>query len=511
MKRKSINFAKIGIFLILLLSIWNITFTVLKKPKSEDWDSSGFSYVYNNKDYYDTIFIGTSMVVTNINLEELYLNYGITGVTLGEPEQPTYLSYYNLLEALKYQNPKAVFFDVQSLFYTVDSITEKMRGNEHHHVHLSLDGMKNNETKYNAVEQARELVPELDYWNYFSSAYYSHNNWEDLTERNFTRASGKYIMNGNLVNFVTYENAERINDIYDIENDGKEEEIPDFNYKYLEKIIDLCKEKNVELVLLRGSEMLDWNWNRYNTIKRIADENQLQYFDTNILEKQIGFDWSVDSIDGNHHNISGARKWTNFIGDYLVGQYQFENIDNDESYFQQEKEKYECWIQGMETKKKLLNALDYEQYLKVLNECKDDDNIIFISVNSGEEEETRMLQMLLEKAEISGTVDSGSIAVVENFSVLKENEDDENKIEGKISQNIPYIFEVVDNVAKLNINNQDIEINDTGINIVVYNKNIQDTISKVYFDSSENNNPCTSRIVNGLRQYEESTNNWVTY
>ena len=75
MKRKSINFAKIGIFLILLLSIWNITFTVLKKPKSEDWDSSGISYVYNNKDYYDTIFIGTSMVVTNINLEELYLNY----------------------------------------------------------------------------------------------------------------------------------------------------------------------------------------------------------------------------------------------------------------------------------------------------------------------------------------------------------------------------------------------------------------------------------------------------
>ena len=70
---------------------------------------------------------------------------------------------------------------------------------------------------------------------------------------------------------------------------------------------------------------------------------------------------------------------------------------------------------------------------------------------------------------------------------------------------------MVDNVAKLNINNQDIEINDTGINIVVYNKNIQDTISKVYFDISKNNNSCTSRIVNGLRQYEESTNNWVTY
>lgn len=96
MLNTNIEKKSIGIifFCVIGILIWNSISHILEKPKEERWDNSGLEYSYNNRNYYDILTTGTSMAVINISNEELYLNYGISSMTLGEPEQPLFLTYY---------------------------------------------------------------------------------------------------------------------------------------------------------------------------------------------------------------------------------------------------------------------------------------------------------------------------------------------------------------------------------------------------------------------------------
>ena len=123
MKRK--HGIRMIILLLLTLFLYFHLALILKKPMNGSWENASFLDVYDKKQKVDVILSGTSMVLANINNQELYSKYGITAATLGEPEQPMYLTYYSLKDVLKYQNPKVVILDVQALFYT----KEKIEGN----------------------------------------------------------------------------------------------------------------------------------------------------------------------------------------------------------------------------------------------------------------------------------------------------------------------------------------------------------------------------------------------
>ena len=90
-------------------------------------------------DYYDVLISGTSLAVTNVSVEKLYLKYGISSISIGEPEQLVFLSYYSLEEALKYQNPKVVLFDVQALLYLDERKRDLLNMNEDYAVLYTLD------------------------------------------------------------------------------------------------------------------------------------------------------------------------------------------------------------------------------------------------------------------------------------------------------------------------------------------------------------------------------------
>ena len=93
---KVVQKLKIIIFLSGLGMIWFTMGNILQKPKNMEWNMKGMEKAIANPQYYDVLFSGTSMTILNISAEELYLQYGIASVTLGEPEQTTYLSYYTV-------------------------------------------------------------------------------------------------------------------------------------------------------------------------------------------------------------------------------------------------------------------------------------------------------------------------------------------------------------------------------------------------------------------------------
>ena len=147
LRKKGIQL-KVIFFLIIILFGWKQCEKILEYPKQSEWLTKGLEKLSMKQDYYDVLFAGTSMAVTNVSAEELYLKYGIASCSIGEPEQMIFLSYYSLKEALKYQKPKVVCFDVQALFYSAEREKELLDSNEQATGHYTLDNIKNGKIKY---------------------------------------------------------------------------------------------------------------------------------------------------------------------------------------------------------------------------------------------------------------------------------------------------------------------------------------------------------------------------
>lgn len=518
-------FVKCILFLMLLCVILTGCLYVLEKPKNSQWDASGLEYVHKNRNFYDVLVCGTSIAVMNVNNEELYSEYGIAAMTLGEPEQPTYLSYYTLEEALQYQSPKVVFFDINSLFYSEEKLRDYINRAEDYNVHLSIDKMRNYYLKYKAVKTAQTLKPELDIWDYFSKTYYTHSNWQSLSKDNFIRKSGNLVMNGNYMSFNIGEGLDEIRKNLNTEYSADVEcaKLEDFNIEYLQKIIDLCKEKDVDLVLLRGGGVLTYLSNEnYNAISEIAYQNNIPFLDLSQCDKEIGFDWNTDSADGNHHNVLGTKKWTDYLGDYLISNYQFEDKRKDESYsyMESELERYQNVLNIMQTKVELLSAIDFETYIDELCKVDTSQNTIFIAVNddgfdSLTEKQYAKLSQLGLSSDFEDKFRYSYVAVINNQKITEKLSDIQIEIEDLLENGDSYKISSGGYLsgisASMLLNGVENVQGGRGFNIIVYNKKYREILSNVFFDTYNEANPHTGRKAkNSKEQYEQETgvNTW---
>ena len=97
----------------------------------------------------------------------------------------------------------------------------------------------------------------------------------------------------------------------------------------------------------------DWSLAKDIEVEKIANKYGINFIDFNLpeIQNQIEFDWKIDSSDGgNHLNIYGAEKVSNYIGKILSEKYNLPNHKDDltiENDWNETVKKYE------ENKKKL--------------------------------------------------------------------------------------------------------------------------------------------------------------
>lgn len=105
-------------------------------------------------------------------------------------------------------------------------------------------------------------------------------------------------------------------DIQTVLKDDGITEIDSVILKYLQKIIDLCKEKGVELIfyrtpyIARPSEL-----QRLKHLQQICDKNGLQFID---LEAEIEYDYATDLKDYQHLSEVGANKSTEYLAPFIL-------------------------------------------------------------------------------------------------------------------------------------------------------------------------------------------------
>ena len=210
---------------------------------------------------HDVIFVGDCEVYENFSPAVLWEEYGINSYIRGSAEQYIWQSYYLLEDTLRYETPKAVVFNIQSLQFG---------------------------------ESQREA---------------------------YNRMSLEYMFKTEPVSFNGY--YMRV-DVRAAENVPEGKPLADYGFgenawKYLDMMVELCEEKGIELILIKAPSLYPYWYPQWEKqVEAYAAEKDLPYINFLDIQEKTGIDYTTDTYDGGlHMNLSGAEKLSRYMGRYL--------------------------------------------------------------------------------------------------------------------------------------------------------------------------------------------------
>jgi hypothetical protein len=98
--------------------------------------------------------------------------------------------------------------------------------------------------------------------------------------------------------------------------------LPKRAIEYLDKMVALCREEGIELILVKApTNSIRYYWYPEWDAQMVdyAENNDLAYYSMIGKDDEIGLDWSKDTYDkGLHLNVYGAEKVTSYFGKILA-------------------------------------------------------------------------------------------------------------------------------------------------------------------------------------------------
>lgn len=309
MKKKIlINVAAICVAILILMFIQRL---LMPKYMTEIPEGNLVEEYYDEVKKHDVIFIGDCEVFSNVSPITLWENYGITSYIRGSAQQLIWQSYYLLEETLTYEKPDVVVYNVLAMKYNEPQKEAYNR--------LTLDGMKLSKSKIGAVKAS--MMEDEDFITYLFPILRYHSRWSDLTQEDF-----KYVFKKDTLSHNGY--LMRI-DTKPVNVIPKGKKLPNYqfgenSYYYLEKMTKLCKDNGIELILIKSPSVYPYWYEEWDEqMVNFAKEHDITYINFLDVVDEIGIDYSKDTFDGGLHlNLSGAEKFSLYLGKILSETYQ---------------------------------------------------------------------------------------------------------------------------------------------------------------------------------------------
>ena len=413
----------------------------------------------------DVIFLGSSHCYSAFSPQYLYNEYGIRSYNLGSSQQSMTVAYYWLKEALQTQSPKAVVLDTCTFFQWFN---DNNTNSQEPFVRKAMDFMRWGPNKLEAIWELHRLEPEeFPLESFFLPNIRYHSRWKELTAEDvhFTDTfitgqskgySGMYIRRGHQ-SFEAH---------YDGESD-KSEPLYAPQLPYIHKLIDLCRDKGIDLILVRTPYNFAYT-PTYNALRDFAAETGLPLYDFNGKEmyEKSGFDFGMDCDDNNHCNIWGAQKMTAFIGKLLTEEYGFTPVkdrqyEDTRQYYEESLEDAE--LRDIEDLKSYLPLLDRERF------------VILSAVDKSVMKEA--------SEEVAGTLEEYGYDLSDGYEVLVSGER-RDALKGKFrDEKENYQISVKWDELSIRIGGQEMLYSEDDINFVVYDLNHLTVVDRVTFSA----------------------------
>lgn len=263
---------------------------------------------------HDVLFIGDCEVYESFIPAVMYEQYGISSYVRGSAQQLIWQSYYMLEDALRYETPKVVVFNVLSLKYGTPQSEAFNR--------MTLDGMKWSSSKIDAIKVS--MTQDESFASYVWTLLRFHSRLTDLKEEDFTYAfqdkptisnSGYLIQTG-----IAPAEGEMMKG-----SPLLDYTLPKTAFDYLDKMHELCQEHGITLLLVKSptNSYEYWWYDEWDEqVRDYAQERGLDYLNLIPYTSAIGIDYQTDTYDkGIHLNVYGAEKLSLWFGQILDAKY----------------------------------------------------------------------------------------------------------------------------------------------------------------------------------------------
>ena len=300
---------------ILILLVNGLTFITRNKNEAD----LVYPYYDEEPNSLDVIFLGSSHIMCGIYPLELYQEYGIASYDYTSSALVLPQAYYQVVEALRTQTPKVLVLDISGVAY------ENIKIGSPEYVHVQLDNMK---WSLNKVEAIHDLIENpSDRLEYYFPLLKFHTRWKELQAEDFQAITGG--TKGARVSDIVLEVASPVQ----IMPEDYVSPIAEYPETYLRKILDYCRERNTQVVLLNLPAIpSDTAQGTYNAVSAIAEEYGVPYLNLLHHLDAIGFDYTTDLRDTSHCNRSGAEKVTSYVGKFLKENYDLPDRRADPAY-----------------------------------------------------------------------------------------------------------------------------------------------------------------------------------
>lgn len=270
-------------------------------PETEMWRA----FYKEPQNSIDVMFVGSSHVYQGINPLVFTEETGETAFDLCSSSQDNATGYFFVKEALRYQKPKYIFLDVGFLW--LDSFAGTDR------VPRAVDYMRWSSVKNEAVDLWLEINQEQRKINRIFPVLDYHTRWRELQRTDFYYTDKIVCEKG----FIPTYSAAEVRPL-DMKKDYTPFEMDDVSAEYFDKLVSLCKDNDITLVLI-CVPFKDWNCGKADTVRAIAEKYGLVYVDYTDEEnyERIGLDDATDWYNYDHLNALGADKMSKTIaGDF---------------------------------------------------------------------------------------------------------------------------------------------------------------------------------------------------
>ncbi len=480
MKQYVIKTAAFSLIFLLLFEFFTICYVPVYFEDS-DWPTTGVYQAFYSlkKNTVDAVFLGSSAGNCGFIPQELYNQYGITSYNLSCEQQNLISSYYWLRECLRFQKPKAVVLECKFLFESDrEKLTEPW-------FRKALTYMRWSSVKKEAVETVCDILPDESEISWIIPMIRFHSRWEETNEaESFTHylsMTDKHHLMGYFPKFTSIGKGAAWN-MQQNGDDVRKANPSRLELDYLDKIVALCRNRGMTLILTYTP--CEMTKDKHVFLEEYAEAAGIPFidFNDNVVMEKISYSVSTDNESKWHANVSGARKLTDYIGEYLSSGLAMEA--HRDSQWEKTKNAYE----NVEKDYLLASEKEPETYLTLLSESRDR-YIVFLSIYAGDAERMndRVKQQLTDlglNLPLKKQWNQRYFAVLTKDGAA-ENEEEKSgqklEISGRLAGGSSYRMESGVN-SVIYLNDKPYSLQRTGLSIVVYDTYRCTVIDTVSYD-----------------------------
>lgn len=314
MKSKTIIKNIIGCIVTLVLTISLIQFTghILDPDESEEGFDAIKAFDLLDDNSLDVIVYGSSHAWKGCDTRVMCEKYGLKAYNYGCNWQAANTILLFLKDSLRTQSPKIACVETGVI--------------DHLELDVDMDGEIYYTKQMSNFDGKREYLKQCfgddigRYISYYVPLAMFHENWSKVNFENFWFPGPERYVESRGFSSSTGVSPFTIPDYNTMPQTG----LPEDSEAILNEIVQVCKDNNIELLLYTCPFSGDYLYS--DALDEFAKENGCAYVNLFKYIDEMGLDGECDLADWEHVNESGAGKVAAFLSEYIIDNYQVENL-----------------------------------------------------------------------------------------------------------------------------------------------------------------------------------------